>query len=138
LQADIHNLWRVEVPELVVAEAPLNLGAFLKKNRNAASFEIQLKLHGILQMMCARFKTRYVAVHQATARKHFLGFANKGDRTETNNAVVQRCRLMKLVPPDCSDWDRCSAICIHDYACAYYGARATSIKHLYLSGEMSK
>ncbi len=128
--------WKDERPALVAAEAPLTLAAFMHVNKgNEDTVQVHYGLHAILRGMCRRWSIQFVAGHNATYRKHFLGVGRLGERALTKAAVVNRCHLLGIVPKDCFDEDRCDSAAVHDWACATYGQRSASIQELYLTGE---
>ena len=114
----LNEEWTRDRPQLVVKEAPFSLQAFKERTNSQSGVELAYGLHAIVRGMCSRFGVRCEQAHPATIRKHFIGTAKLGDRAATKAAVIQRCRLLKLVPADCNDDNRCDAAATHDYACA--------------------
>jgi len=127
--------WRKDKPSLVVTEAPPALQGFANMGNSEATVRATYGLHAIVEALCARHGILHDEVHDATARKHFLGKGRMGDRQETKNAVIARCHLLGLMPKDCRDDNRADALCVHDWACANYGSRSVSMNTLHLFGE---
>lgn len=119
-------------PDLMVVEAPLALQAFAKLGGQDV-VQVTYGFHAIAAGMAARHGIRFEEVSVATARKHFLGRANLGDRAATKAAVVARCHLLGLMPKDRHDDNQADAICVHDWACATLMRVAP--KELHLFGE---
>jgi len=127
--------WSIERPASLVKEAPLALQAFKNLGNAAHTVAVTLGLHAIIEAMCGRFSVPFANVHNARIRKHFIGTASRGDRAATKAAVVNRCRLLKYVPADCKDEDRCDAIATWDYACALTRAPAHDGLEFHFFGE---
>jgi hypothetical protein len=132
LIALLNDEWRSEQPRLVVKEAPLPLQAFADRGNSEAGVLMAYGLHGIVEAMCHRFGLALAQAHPSTIRRHFIGIGRMGSRGETKGAVVRRCQMLKLVPPDCCDEDRCDAVATHDWASANYGRSSISMKDLVL------
>lgn len=130
--------WGAAVPTLVAKEAMLPLEAFRKIENAQSTVYLQAGLHAIVEGMAIRFgltRDQVEDVADSTARKHFIGKGRLGSRNETKAAVVQRCHVMGLMPRDCSDDNRADAIAVHDWACATFFSRSTSMARLHLFGE---
>lgn len=119
-------------PDLVVVEAPLALGAFARLGGQDV-VQITYGFHAIAAGMAARHGIRFEEVSVQTARKHFLGRANLGDRKSTKAAVVARCHVLGLMPKDRKDDNQADAICVWDWACATL--MRVRPKELHLFGE---
>lgn len=124
--------FRRERPQMVVVEAPLTLGAFLKMGNSEANVQFHFGAHAILHGMCDLWSIKLVPCNNATVRKHFIGKGRLGSREATKSAVVSRCQLLKLIPRDCDDDDRADAVANWDWASATYGKRTSE---LFLFGE---
>jgi hypothetical protein len=135
LIAWLQEQWKGAKPALVVREAPFPLEAFRKRHNSQAAAELAYGLHGVLEGMCDRFNVRLESVHPATARKHFIGRANAGERSTTKATVVARCHVLRLMPKDCFDDNRADALAVWDWACATFGQRSGQVSALYLFGE---
>lgn len=122
-------------PSLVVKEAPFSLQAFSDRGNSEAGVLMAFGLHAITRGMCQRYGITCEQVHAATIRKHLLGKARMGSREETKAAVVARCKLLGILPPDSDDDDRADALATHDFACATYGGRSASIGNFQLFGQ---
>lgn len=122
---------RTELPAMIVKEAPLNLQAFAKMQSAEDTVVMTFGLHALVEGLAKRFGVPCRQIHDATVRKHFLGVGRMGTRKATKAAVVQRCRVLKLVPMDCADEDRCDAIAVHDWACATFGKVRPRELHLF-------
>ena len=124
-----------ELPAYLVKERILVLGAFRQLNMSENVVYAHAGYHAIVEGMCGRYGIPWQDVPDSTARKHFLGVARLGERSETKNAVIDRCHALRLMPRDCRDDNRADALCIHDWACATYGGRAASIESFQLFGQ---
>lgn len=131
LVAWLHERFTVDPPALVVKEQPLALQAFAKLGNSEALVRLTYGLHAVTEALCQRFGIRCEEVSDATVRRHFIGKGRLGSRTETKGAVIQRCRLLNLVPADCQDDNRCDALAVHDWACAHLARRAPAELHLF-------
>jgi hypothetical protein len=132
LIAFLNDEWSIETPKLVCTEAPLSLGAFATIGSSEANVRMHHGLHGVVEGMCGRFGCRLIEANNAKVRKHFIGVGNMGDRDATKLAVVRRCHMLGLMPKDSNDNDRADAIALHDWSCATFGRRSTSIQELVL------
>lgn len=132
----LNDLWGARKPSLVVKEAPLALQAFAKLGNAAHTVAVTLGLHAIIEAMCVRFGVPFENVHNATIRKHFTGRSNWGNRDATKRAIINRAKLLKYVPADCTDDDRCDALAVWDYATAAFKERRGGA--LYLFGEEAR
>lgn len=133
----LNDLWATEKPYMIVKEAPLALQAFKNLGNAAHTVAVTLGLHAIVEAMCVRHGVPFENVHNMTIRKHFTGRGTWGGRDETKRAVVQRCRVLKYVPVDCEDDDRCDALATWDYGAATFGRKRLDNGELYLFGEQA-
>lgn len=123
--------WRATLPDLVVVEAPMPLQAFGDRGNAEATVHMALKLHGIVEAMSSRFGVRMEQGHAATIRKYFVGKGRAGNRADTKRATIDRCRLLKLIPPDCDDDDRADAIGTFEWGCATFMGKIPEALHLF-------
>lgn len=125
-------------PALVIKEQMLALQAFMAMGNAESTVRAHAGYHAIVEALCVRFGIPWDDVADSTARKHFIGRAHMGSRDETKAAVVERCKLLGLMPKDCDDDNRADALCVHDWACANFGSRAGSIDNFQLYGQAGK
>ncbi len=119
----INEQWQRETPHYVVKEKMLPLGAMSQKNVAEHVVRAHAGMHAIIEAMCEGFEVSWVDVADATVRKHFIGVARMGTRSETKAAVVKRCHMLGLMPKDCHDDNRADALAGWDYAAATVGRR---------------
>jgi crossover junction endodeoxyribonuclease RuvC len=119
-------------PSLVVKEAPFSLQAFSDRGNSEAGVLMAFGLHAITRGMCNRYGIACEQAYAATIRKHLLGKARMGTRDATKTAVVDRCKLLGILPADSDDADRADALATHDWACANFGSKAASISNFQL------
>ena len=133
--ACVQELFEAERPSLVVWATPPTPQAIKSFGSSTATLR---SLYGYPAILCAvtkRFGAWPKEVHEATARKHFMGKGRMGTREATKEAVLARCHLLQLFPQDVHDDDRADACCLHDWGCAEYGLQSASTKSLFLFGE---
>lgn len=129
--------WTDQRPELIVKEAPMPLQAFADRANSEDAVVMTYGLHGVTEAMAARFGIRVEQAHPSTIRKHFTGRGRFGSRDDTKRAVIERARLLKLIPADCSDDNRADAVAAWDWAAATFGQRSASTASLHLFGEVA-
>src|SRR5690606_10064657 len=96
---------------------------------NAAhTVRLTFGLHGVVDGVAERFDLDCREVHDATARKHFIGKGRMGDREATKRAVLTRCHQLGWLARDCRDEDRADALCVWDWACAHVARRPGAIQ----------
>lgn len=122
-------------PVCLVKEQVKPLEAFKQMGMSQAVVYAHAGYHAIVEGLCGRFGIPWQDLSEATARKHFIGKAHRGNRDDTKAAVVGRCHLLGLMPKDCDDDNRADALCIHDWACVNFGGRAASIHNFHLFGQ---
>lgn len=118
-------------PSIIVKEAPPALEGFAKMGNAAQTVRQTYGLHAIAEAMAVRFAVPWHDVHNATARKHFLGKGRLGSREETKRAVVARCHLLRYFGRDCLDEDRADACCVFDWAAAHLCGAPSAELHLF-------
>lgn len=128
------TLGRQPKPALIVKEAPFHLGAFAKRGNSEAAVLLTYGLHAVVEGIAHRWEVPCRSVADGTVRKHFLGKGRIGDRAATKAAVLDRCRLLRLIPKDCKDEDRADALAVHDWAAATLGGKRD--RELYLYNEV--
>lgn len=125
------TLGRQPRPALIVKEAPFHLGAFAKRGNSEAAVLLTYGLHAVVEGVAHRWGVPVEDVSDQTVRKHFIGKSRMGDRKQTKDAVVQRCRVLGLIPKDCKDDNRADACAIHDWAAATLAGRTPRELHLF-------
>jgi hypothetical protein len=120
----LRDQFAFERPDLVVIEAPVNIGAMIdwKKDGEKPSFRstpetISLlhRLVGGVETICGPYGIRCGDANVQTVRKHFIGRARPENPKQV---VLDRCRLLGYVDRDFSDTDAADAIALWDWACA--------------------
>lgn len=110
-------------PALVVKEAPPALQGFANMGNAAHVVRMTFGIHAIVDGMAERFGIPCHEVHDATARKHFIGKGRMGDRDSTKRAVLTRCRQLGWIAADSTNEDAADALCVWDWACAHLARR---------------
>jgi hypothetical protein len=136
----LRDQFSFERPELVIIEAPVNIGAMIdwKKDGEKPTFRstpetISLlhRLVGGAETICGPYGVRCVDANVQTVRKHFIGRA----RVENpKQAVLERCKLLGYVERDFADTDAADAIALWDWACATHARAAQRPFALYGQG----
>lgn len=125
-------------PSMVVKEAPFSLQAFKERGNSEAGVLMAFGMHAITRGMCQRYSIACEQVYAASVRKHLLGKSRIGTRDGTKEAVVERCKLLGILPADSNDADRADALATHDWACATFGQRSVSISTFHLFDQGGK
>ena len=107
-------------PQLIVKEAVLSLAGFQRKQAGEKTVQFQVGLHVIAESVAHAYRIPIKDIHPATVRKHFIGRGHAGGRAATKAAVVQRCRMLRLLPRDVWDDDRADALAVWVWAEANY------------------
>lgn len=118
-------------PSILVKEAPLALQGFANMGNAEKTVRLTYGLHGVAEAMAIRFGIPWHEVHDATARKHFLGRGRLGSRSETKAAVIARCHLLGYFGTTITNEDRADACCVWDWACATLARTAPRDLHLF-------
>lgn len=130
--------WTKQRPVIIVKEAALPLQGFKNTGNSEMGARMAYGLHAVVDGMAARFGIYVTDMHPATVRKHFIGSGRMGDRDLTKGAVINRARLLKMIPRDCLDTDRADACALWDYAAAMIGGKAIGASELHLFGEAAE
>lgn len=112
----------------VAKERMLSLEAFKQIKNAESTVRMTAGIHAVTEAMCIRFNIPWTEAADSTIRKHFIGRGRMGTREETKKAVVQRCKLLKILPDDCNDDNQADAAATHDWACATYGKSSVTNK----------
>jgi hypothetical protein len=108
-----------DLPEIVVAEAPMGLIAWYKicekigRFQNTESIVIQHESAGVIFHTCQRYKVRCEFVPRLDVLKTFTGHARHGGRELAKSAVVAQCQYEQYVPKGFDDEDICDGIATH-------------------------
>ena len=106
------------IPDLIVVEAPLEGGQL-----GAKQIMSGWGLYAAVEGVAAVYSIPCRAIHASSVRSHLCGRANFGDREATKRAVIQRCRMLKLIPAHCDDDNKADAAALHYYAsCKFAGS----------------
>ena len=124
-----------ERPDLIVYEAPISpfAGHADQRQRSIESIVMPPELVGAVRGGAACYGIRCIGAHAATIRKHLIGRANMAGRDATKNAVIDRCHVLKLLPPSCRNDNMADACAVWEYACAKYARKRSA--ELILFGE---
>jgi hypothetical protein len=125
----LDETFRADLPDLLVKEKPLSLGAFASVNSSGANVRLTYGLHACVEAMCSRYRIRWHEESTDTVRKHFTGKSRYPSRDEAKAAVVARCHLLGYLPRDCHDDDRADACAIFDWAASQH--RRPEALHLF-------
>lgn len=125
--------WSDALPDIVVKERPLHLGAFAKLGNAEATVRMQYGMHAIVEALGVRFGVPVHEAAAATIRKHFLARSQFGNRKDTKRAVLQRCWLLGYLPKDCTDDNRADACATFDWGAAHLAK--TPPRELVMFGE---
>ena len=118
----IRDQWTIEIPDLVVVEAPMNIGAAVdwKASEGKPSFRsnpetiaLLQRLVGGVETLCGPYGLRVIEGNVQTVRKHVLGVARPQN---PKAAVLDRCKLLGYLPKDSKDTDAADAIALHIWA----------------------
>lgn len=131
LVAFLHAEFTKTRPALLVKEAPPALQGFANMGNAERTVRLTYGLHGVAEAMATRFGVPWHEVHDATARKHFLGRGRLGSRSETKAAVIARCHLLGFFAKTVTNEDRADACCVWDWACATLARTAPRDLHLF-------
>lgn len=135
----LRDQFSLEVPELVVVEAPVNIGAMIdwksgdetgkpKFRSRPETISLLHRLVGGVETICGPYGVRCVTGNVQTVRKHFLGVARPQN---PKSAVVNRCHLLGYMPRDAKDDNQADALALWDWACAQHARRAPTEFALY-------
>jgi Holliday junction resolvasome RuvABC endonuclease subunit len=135
----LRRMWMKDRPDIVAIEAPFNLAAFSDKRASDATVRMAFGLTMVVAAMCDRYGiAQPIEAQPSTVRKHFIGRGRIGDRDAMKAAVIRRCHMLKLLPPDSADDDRADAIAIHDWASAHYANRSFGTANLVLFEDIQR
>lgn len=102
-------------PDLVVVEAPLNIGGVIS---NPATISLLHRLVGGVETICGPYGVRCASVNVQTVRRHFIG---KGRPPNPKQEVLERCKQLGWIDKTSKDHDRADALALWDYAQAKFG-----------------
>jgi hypothetical protein len=134
LIACMQELFDAEPPGLVVWATPPTPQAIRSFGSSTATLKALYGYPAILEGVALRYDSFVKEIHEATARKHFMGKGRMGTREATKDAVLARCHLLGYFEPSIQDDNRGDACALWDWGTAYYGEDNAS-KKLYLFGE---
>jgi hypothetical protein len=117
----LRDMWVLELPDLMIIEAPLPAAAF----RSADSAEMALGMVGAAIAMASVYGVRLEKGNAQTVSRHFTGKARwseaEGGRKAKKAAAIARARLLGYIASDeKDDPDMADAIACWDYACARF------------------
>ncbi len=122
----LRHEWTEATPDFIAAEAPLVIKNPLPTTRSS------IELHGVVGLLTEQNGWPVVGeVWPSTARKHFTGTGKFKNRKAAKAAVVARCHLLELMPPDVFDDDRADAICVWSWACAYMARTPPNVLEMF-------
>jgi hypothetical protein len=119
----LRDQFAFEIPDLVVVEAPVNIGGLIdwKKDSgekpsfrsNPETISLLHRLVGGVETLCGPYGVRCVSANVQTVRKHVVG---KARPEEPKKAVLARCKMLGYLPKDFTDTDASDAVALHIYA----------------------
>lgn len=119
----LRDQFSLETPDLVVIEAPINIGGLIdwKKDSgekptfrsNPETISLLHRLVGGVETICGPYGVRCVTANVQTVRKHVVG---KARPENPKQAVLARCKMLGYLPKDSRDTDAADAIALHIYA----------------------
>lgn len=130
----VQTLFEGDRPSLVVWATPPTPQAFKSFGSSTSTIKSLYGYPAILAAATKRFQAWPKEIHEATARKHFMGKGRMGTREATKSAVLSRCHLLEYFPVSVRDEDRADACCLWSWGCAEYGITDKAEK-FYLFGE---
>lgn len=129
----LRDHFEVQRFDLVIVEAPVNIGAFVqsapesergfKFTSNPSTIYLLSGLAAVAFGVCGCYGIRCVKGNVQQVRKHFLGISRPENPKQ---AVIARCKQLRYVPADCRDDNRADACALWDYAASHYGRVATA------------
>ena len=127
----LRDQFSVEMPDLVVCEAPVNLGAFVESapesergfrfRTNPSTVYLLSGLVAVTFGICGPYGVRCVKANVQTVRKHFVGVARPPD---PKKVVIARCQQLRWVDATCRDDNQCDALAAWSWAAGNFGSRA--------------
>lgn len=132
--ACLQELFEQDRPSLVIWATPPTPQAFKSFGSSTATVKSLYGYPAVLEAAALRFEAKVKEIHEATARKHFMGKGRMGSREATKDAVLARCHLLEFFPVTVRDDNRADACCLWEWGCAQYG-ESDKAKKLYLFGE---
>ncbi len=133
----LRDLFMVEKPNLVVVEAPIDMGAMIEidptaprgfraKSNPKTAFLLTGLVGGVFTI-CGPYGIKCRKARVQTVRAHFLG---RGRHTNPKRAVLERCWQIGYLPRDCRDDNRADAVALHIWASDHLCKPATRELHL--------
>lgn len=114
---------KIGKPDLVAYEAPLDPAAVYSgranagvRPQNSASISMPWMLVGVVELMCDFYAVETLKVNRQSCLKLFTGRSRWGSRPEAKKQVLERAKLLGLIPADCKDDDRADAVAVHHFA----------------------
>jgi hypothetical protein len=135
----LRDEFTLQIPDLVIIEAPVNIGAFIDWKddgskptfrSNPQTISLLHRLVGGVETLCGPYGVRCVSANVQTVRKHLLGVARP---SEPKKAVIARCQMLGLMPKTSKDDNQADAIALHQFAGAHHARAIPS--QLILHGE---
>ncbi|MBS4016787.1 MAG: hypothetical protein KGZ68_01000 [Dechloromonas sp.] len=133
----LRDLFMVEKPDLVIVEAPIQMGAMIEADSAAprgfkfkSNPETIYLLTGLVAgvfTICGPYGIRCRKANVQAVRKHVVGKARPAD---PKKAVLERCWQIAYLPRDCRDDNRADAIALHIWASDHLCKPATRELHL--------
>jgi hypothetical protein len=115
----LRDMFVLEVPDLIVYEAPLPFfaGHSDQRQRSMESLVNPPQMCGAVLAIAGVYGIPSAFYSANKIRTGFLGKAHAKGRDETKRAVIRQCHAEGLMPLDCKDDNRADAIATWMYGC---------------------
>ena len=131
LRNRIHLHWDKNPPEIVVVEAPLPLKAFARLKTSENSVRMTYGMHAVAEIAALEYDIDFKEVSADTARKHFIGRANFGNRNDTKREVIRRCHQLGFMKTNENNDNQADAICCWDWGIAHLTRKSPRELHMF-------
>ncbi len=111
LGIELRDLFTLELPDLVVVEAPL-AGGLIGNSNMATVYQLNGLVGGVFTI-CGPYGIRCIKANVQTVRKHVVGRARPDN---PKKAVLDRCKALGYLPPECFDDNIADAVAMHIWA----------------------
>lgn len=126
----LRDMFSADAPELVVVEAPMSMGAMIRKDEdsergfkfasNPSTIYLLNGLIGVVFGICGPYGIRARTANVQAVRKDFLGKARPQD---PKRSVLARCVQLGWLDKDCKDDNRADALSLWSHSCGKYASR---------------
>jgi hypothetical protein len=119
----LRDQFAFELPDLVVIEAPVNIGGMIDWKKDSGerptfrstpeTISLLHRLVGGVETICGPYGIRCESANVQSVRKHVVG---KARPENPKQAVLARCQMLGYLPKDSRDTDAADAVALHIYA----------------------